>query len=299
MKSLIIGTRGSALALYQAHFIQNALKAHSPSLKIIRTHGDQDQTRPFQEMQTKGIFTKELEEALLRKEIDIAVHSLKDLLTESPPGLILGAIPLRASAHDVLLMRKSALDPERTRPWLLQEGKVLGTSAARRASLVQYYRPDLQIKTLRGNVPTRVEKLQQGDYDAILLAQAGLERLKIDLSFCEVQYLHPQFFPPAPGQGAIAVQMRAEDQDLFPLVNALQDPLSAELVEAERRFLAYFEGGCSVPIGAYAKREGEGFSLSAYIELQGKKILDYDRGNSSSEVADRLYQKITQQLSLQ
>ncbi|MGZ4041717.1 MAG: hydroxymethylbilane synthase, partial [Bacteroidia bacterium] len=182
-QTIIIGTRGSELALWQANYTKNLLeeKGHKVELKIISTEGDRTQqwNTSFDKLQGKGFFTKELEEALLKKEIDLAVHSHKDLPTTSPEGLMIAGVSKREDPSDILLIRKEKADD--SQKWSLKKNAIVGTSSARRKSQLLAFRPDVQIKDLRGNVPTRIKKLRDGEYDAILIATAGVERLQIDL----------------------------------------------------------------------------------------------------------------------
>ena len=264
---IVIGSRGSDLALWQAHHIMARLQAggHLCRLEIIRTQGDRILDRSFAQMPGKGFFTKELETALLDTSIDLAVHSLKDLPTASPPGLILGAIPERADARDCLLLRAAAHAAD-DRQLPIVAGARVGTSAIRRQVQLSHLRPDLVLMDLRGNVPTRVGRLRAGDYDAILLAQAGLDRLQLDLSDLVAVPLAPAAFVPAPGQGALGLQIRATDARLV----AALAPLNAaaailDCVTAERQVLAQLEGGCHTPLGTHAWRDGAGLHLRGFL----------------------------------
>lgn len=299
----ILGTRGSELALFQANFIKNLLESLASitiKIEIIRTIGDQKTEVPFHQMNAQGVFTKELEEALLAGKIDLAVHSLKDLATTSPEELILGAIPARAATNDLLLVHPEALAPLENRkyPWIFKKNVVVGTSALRRSSLVTMFRPDVQIKSIRGNVPTRLKKLETRECDAILLAQAGVDRLKLDITPYETCALNPHYFPPAPGQGALAVQIHQKNTSLAKLLQTIHDPETATMVLAERTFLALFEGGCSLPLGASAKKTSEGIQLHGFLEKNQKKILGSATASTPELVARQLYQQFLTQLSL-
>lgn len=251
MPELIIGTRTSALALWQTNHIIAQLQAVWPELVCTRktfvTQGDktQAQGKPLPEIGGKGLFTAELEGALLAGEIDLAVHSLKDLPVENSPGLTIGAICSRADVRDGLVARNG---------WTvatLPQGAVVGTSSTRRAAQLLAYRPDLVIKSIRGNVDTRVRKVMSGEYDATLLAAAGLERLGMEQVISE--WLTLDVMLPAPGQGALAVQCRANDATVLAFLSALEDASVRAAVTVERTFLSCLGGGCSAPVAAYAQ----------------------------------------------
>jgi hydroxymethylbilane synthase len=249
--SLTFGTRTSALALWQTNYVMDRLRAAWPGLlcqiQPFSTQGDrtQAQNKPLPEIGGKGLFTQELEEALLRGTIDLAIHSLKDLPVADAPGLTVGAIPSREDVRDALVARNG---------WTLATlppGAVVGTSSTRRTAQLLAARPDLTIKPIRGNVDTRIRKVQNGEYDATLLAAAGLRRL--GLSEAVSEWLPLSTMLPAPGQGALAIQCRAEDADVLRLLAAIEDPLVRLAVTAERRFLQALGGGCSAPVAAYAQ----------------------------------------------
>lgn len=301
---LTLGTRGSDLALYQAHYIKKLLDPHLPNpieISIIRTHGDQKTELPFHQMNAKGIFTKEIEEALLQRKIDLAVHSLKDLATDIPKELCIVAIPERAAPNDLLIIRQESCLPQEKRqyPWVFREGAIIGTSAIRRMSLLQHYRPDVQIKNIRGNVPTRLKKLQEKECDAILLAQAGIDRLQLDLSPYEVCALHPKYFPPSPGQGALAVQTRSEDEAMNTLIaKVLHHAETAQMIRAERLFLEWFEGGCSLPLGAFAQRLPTGkIELLGFLEKTEKRLFGRSEADTAEQAAQQLYLDFQNQLA--
>ena len=246
-----IGSRGSELALWQAHFVIEKLKALKveTELKIIKTAGDEIQNLSFDKMEGKGFFTKEIEEALLNNEIDLAVHSHKDLETTSRPELIIAAVSYREAPNDVLLIRKDALDLKEV--FSLRKGAITGTSSARRKAQLLHHRPDIHLKDLRGNVPTRIQKLRIGDYDAIMLAQAGINRLKIDLSEFHVEKMDPRIFVPAPAQGVLGLQTRKADEELNTILQKLNHEEVKECIAVERELLKKLEGGCQLPLGAY------------------------------------------------
>lgn len=253
LRPFIIGTRGSALALWQAHHIADRLAAigQPTELRIIKTSGDRIQDIGFDKMEGKGFFTKELEAELLAGTIDLAVHSCKDLETNEPPGLSLACYPQRVSSHELLLLRREAID--HAMPLEVRHNGIVGTSSARRKAQLRGLRPDLRIADLRGNVPTRVEKLRSGQYDAIMLAKAGLDRLALDLSDLRVIDLDPRVFVPAPAQGVLAVQTRTGDREVRDVVERLNDPEAERTAVLERRVLNAFHGGCQVPLGVHVR----------------------------------------------
>lgn len=246
-----IGTRGSDLALWQAHFVKNQLEqlGCEVQLQIIVTQGDRVQDLSFDKLEGKGFFTKEIEAALLHNEIDLAVHSHKDLETTQPAGLCIGAVSYREDPSELLLMRKSAQDPNQK--WGLKEGAIIGTSSARRKAIIKALRPDLQIEELRGNLPTRIDKLRSGAYDAILLANAGVSRLQLPLSDLHTLVLDPTEFVPAPAQGVLGLQIRENDQQTQAVVSQLNHPAVAAHIAIERGVLKAMEGGCQLPLGVY------------------------------------------------
>ena len=250
-KPIIIGTRGSDLALWQANFVRKELehRGHEVHIEIIKTQGDKIQDLSFDKMEGKGFFTKEIEDALLRKEIDLAVHSHKDLETNQPVGLEVAAVSSRANPCELLLIRQSA--HEENALWGLKKDAIVGTSSARRKSQLLALRPDVQIKELRGNVPTRVEKLKTGAYDAILLAKAGILRLELDLSDLVCIDLTPDEFVPAPAQGVLALQVRSSASELKNILKQINDPAVQKLVHLERSVLNLMDGGCQLPLGVY------------------------------------------------
>lgn len=251
MRKIIIGSRGSDLALWQAHHVKSQLEniGCEVEIKIIKTQGDIIQHLSFDKMEGKGFFTKEIEAALLEKSIDLAVHSHKDLETNSPEGLVIAAVSEREDPADLLLIRKEAVDANET--FLLKQGAITGTSSARRKSQMMRFRPDIEIKDLRGNVPTRIQKLRDGNYDAILLAKAGVSRLNIDLSEFAVVDLNPREFIPAPAQGVLGLQIRETDTNLAEILRQLDTPEVRRRIAVERGVLNKLDGGCQLPLGVY------------------------------------------------
>ena len=257
MKPLRIGTRGSALALWQARSISETLRAVTgieSELVIVKTSGDKFQQKSFGEMGTKGVFIKELEDALLEHHVDLAVHSMKDVPTEIPDRLTIAAICKRHDVRDALLSTSGASLAE-----LPPEARV-GTSSLRRKAQLLYVRSDLQFLDIRGNVDTRIGKLKRGDYDAIVLAKAGLDRLGLSANITEV--LPADVCLPAAGQGAIGIESRSDDAEILRILSQLNDAETRSGVEAERAALGGLEGGCQVSIGAWGRVE------------QGKLVLE-------------------------
>lgn len=264
-----IATRKSALALWQAEFVRSRLMVldHEVELVPIVTQGDVD-SRPFDRMEGQGFFTKAVQDAVLDQRADLAVHSHKDLPSLNAPGLEVAAVPERADPRDVLLVNPVAYR-EQESPLPLAPDSRVGTSAARRRKQLAMLRPDLQLHELRGNVPTRVEKLRNGDYDAIVLAAAGLGRLELDLDGLEVRVLEPQVLVPAPAQGALALEVRRDDYQLAALLTELHDVQGYRAISAERGLMAMLHGGCQLALGAHATLDGENVRLHAWYEGQG------------------------------
>lgn len=269
--STVVGTRGSALALWQTQLVIDLLKDRAPgrpevAQRIITTQGDKNLSDRLVGQLEKGFFTQELEAALADRSIQLAVHSLKDLPTRMPKGLVLGAILERASPHDLLMLRPEALTENAAGPGLLplKKGARIGSSSLRRASLLARFSPDAVAVPLRGNVPTRVQKLRDGQYDGILIAAAGVERLELPLEGLAVLKLDPRVWCPAPGQGAIGVQTRDDDTATLELLSTIHDELTAEATGTERDLLRVFEGGCSTPFGCYVENETVWVGLQAH-----------------------------------
>src|SRR5690606_12284442 len=231
----IIGTRGSELALWQANYIKDRLaeKGIASELKIIKTQGDNIQHLRLDKLEGKGFFTKELEEELLFEKIDIAVHSHKDLPTVNPPGLIIAAVSDREDPSELLLILKESVNP--VQKFNLKDNAVVGTSSTRRKSQLLSFRSDLEIKDLRGNVNTRIRKLRARDYDAIMIAKAGVKRIDIDLSDLHVEEISPVEFIPAPAQGVLAIQIRETDKELFQALQSIHNKEVAEAIGVERK----------------------------------------------------------------
>ena len=266
--TIVIGTRGSKLALWQAGWVRDQLTArgHEVEIKVIKTAGDKLPNESLTQSGTKGLFIKEIEEALGAGAIDLAVHSLKDLPTEQPPGLRVAAVPSRADARDVLI--SSGARPLAALP----SGSRVGTGSLRRQSQLRALRGDLEAVPVRGNVDTRLKKLERGEYDALILAAAGLKRL--GLSERVTQYFTVSEMCPAVGQGALAIETRAGDERIVEAVMPLDDPSSRQAVRAERAMLRCLGGGCQAPIAAYASSADEKLELLGVVAaLDGSRIV--------------------------
>jgi len=282
-----IGTRGSDLALWQAHFVKAKLEnlGCEVLLQIIVTQGDRIQDLSFDKLEGKGFFTKEIEAALLNNDIDLAVHSHKDLETTQPEGLCIGAVSYREDPSELLLMRKTALDP--TQHWGLKAGAVIGTSSARRKSIIKALRPDLQIEELRGNVPTRIDKLRAGHYDAILLANAGVSRLQLALDDLHTLVLDPTEFVPAPAQGVLGLQIRQNDVQTQAMVAQLNHPDVASQIAIERGVLQALQGGCQLPLGVFYGQD-KIYAAHAASSQIAAQFYQFDLGVSISEITATL-----------
>lgn len=262
---IIIGTRGSELALWQAHHVQDLLqqKGVTSTIHIIKTKGDNIQHLGFDKMEGKGFFTKEIEDALLKNEIDIAVHSHKDLETDQPQGLVIGAVSPRADARELLLVRPDCVD--KSFPLHFKKNAIVGTSSARRKAQLLHLRRDVELADIRGNVPTRIQKLRDGQYDAILLAKAGVDRLEINLDGLYHLALPEDEFVPAPAQGVLGIQCRENDKEIIALLSSISDKHAYELISIERSVLNKLHGGCQLPFGIYAQKTNNEFKVFVAI----------------------------------
>jgi hydroxymethylbilane synthase len=283
MTSLRIGTRGSRLALWQAQFVADRLRpvaAPRPvELVEIQTAGDRVRDLPLSRIGGDGVFTKEIERALLAGAVDVAVHSLKDLPTAPVDGLLLAAVPARGPAGDVFISRRHRSFDE------LPSGAVVGTGSLRRRAQALYRRPDLRLADLRGNVETRLRKLADQDLDAIILAQAGLERLGLGEFVTEV--LHPGWMLPAVGQGALGLECRTDDGATRELLQYLDDAPTRQAVRAERALLRGLDGGCLVPVGTATEITGEVLTLRAAVfQPEGKDRVDGEIRGSPADAED-------------
>lgn len=260
MKSkIIIGTRGSKLALWQAHFTKDNLEKMGieVEIKIIKTRGDKIQHLSFDKIEGKGFFTKELEEALLNGQVDLAVHSMKDLPTESPEGLSIAGVSYRENPADWLVINKGKEDASKV--YQLKENAIVGTSSARRKAILLDIRPDITLKDIRGNVPTRLQKLRDDQFDAIVLAAAGLTRLDLDMSDFVVVKLNTKEFVPAPAQGVLAYQTCTADIETRKIIKQLHHSEVAAATNVERKVLNLLGGGCHMPLGVYCELDKNGY----------------------------------------
>ncbi|MBS2028454.1 MAG: hydroxymethylbilane synthase [Deltaproteobacteria bacterium] len=265
-----IGTRKSALALWQANHVASLLRAQEPGLEVVlvelTTQGDKILDRPLASVGGKGLFVKEIEDALLRRDVDLAVHSLKDLPAQVPPGLVIGAVPTREDPRDALC------SPEFRTLDALPKGAKVGTSSLRRASQLRALRPDLQIHSIRGNVETRLKKIETEKLQAVVLAYAGLKRLGLEARATQV--LSTDQLLPAVGQGALALEQRVGDVAVSRRLAPLEEAATRVCVEAERAFLARLQGGCQVPLAAHAQLEGELLTLRGLVATpDGTRVL--------------------------
>lgn len=269
-KRLLIGTRGSQLALVQTEQVVEMMREVEPDMKYeivpIHTKGDKLHDLGSTAVEGKSLFTKEIEEALLRSEVDIAIHSMKDLTTDLPKGLVIAAVPKRVDARDVLVTRNGTRFKE------LQSGSRIGTSSSRRRAQLLAARRDLEIVDMRGNVDTRLRKLEQGDYDGIILAAAGLLRLGLDKKVTE--YLSTDLMLPAVGQGSIAIQARENDQETRKLVSRLEDEPTRRAIQAERAFARKLGADCHNPVAAHAEVESGRLTIDGLVATpDGQRIV--------------------------
>ncbi|MFZ5475997.1 MAG: hydroxymethylbilane synthase [Myxococcota bacterium] len=274
-----LGTRKSELAMAQSGMVARSI---GPDVKLVgvTTEGDRLVDVPLRGALQKGFFTHALEAGLVDGELDFAVHSLKDLPVEDRPGLTLGAIPERESPADVLIVRHEVVDE--AAPGLpVREGATIGAASERRQSLARTLRPDVKPEFLRGNVPTRVRRLAERKYDAILLAEAGLRRLGVDLSAFRAYRLAPMHWPGAPGQGALALQCRAGDEAVLARLRVVHDEATARAVVTERRWLQVLGGGCAVPFGAVITREGWAIGVDREGTFRIRRGTDVGEGDAA------------------
>ncbi len=269
-KKIIIGTRGSQLALWQANFIKSEIEGFFPDLdvqlNIIKTTGDRITDRPLAQVGGKGLFVKEIESALLNKDIDLAVHSMKDMPGDLPEGLTIGAIPERENPFDVMITRDDTLLAD------YKPGTKVGTSSLRRASQIKHIHPDVEIVSIRGNLDTRIKKLKSGEYDAIVLAAAGLHRLgqKDEIS----EYLDESIMIPAVGQGALCIETRENDPEIDPIMKKLDHFETRLCVTGERAFLKQNEGSCHIPVACFSKIINNDVIMTAVVASEdGNEII--------------------------
>ncbi|WP_438311227.1 hydroxymethylbilane synthase [Sporosarcina sp. FA9] len=303
MRKIIVGSRRSKLALTQTNkFIQDLKDAGAPfefEVKEIVTKGDKIIDVMLSKVGGKGLFVKEIQQALFNKEIDFAVHSMKDMPSKLPDGLVIGCIPKREDARDAFISNNHVKFMD------LPVGAIVGTSSLRRSSQLLLMRPDLEIKWIRGNIDTRLKKLRDGEYDAILLAAAGMNRMGWSEEVV-TEYMSVEDCIPAVGQGALAIECRSEDTELLSVLNKLTDEKTWKEVEAERTFLFEMDGSCQVPIAGFAKHDGADIEFTGYIAspdatevfkqtvrnvdpvLAGKEVAKILRSQGASKVIEKV-----------
>jgi len=277
---ITIGTRGSPLALWQANWIKDQLeelhKETAVELNVIKTSGDKIQDVPLAKVGGKGLFTKEIEESMLKYESDIAIHSMKDVPIKLPAGLVISVVTKREDPHDALISKNNVKLAD------LPKGAKVGTGSFRRTTQLLNYRPDLDVIPMRGNLETRLKKLETEGLDAIILAAAGLKRLGMADKITEI--IPPEIMLPGGGQGAVGIESRSEDMSIMSMIFALDDEDTHTAVDAERSFLTRLQGGCQVPIGVYATVQGETIHLRGLVgSLDGKTLLKVEKTGSAED----------------
>ncbi len=273
-----IGTRGSKLSLAQTNWVISELKKVNPDsdyeIKTITTKGDTD-SRPLFTLEQKGIFEKEIDRAVAEKEVDFAVHSLKDVPSELGPNLSLSCIPIREEINDVFVSSDGSTLEN------IKSNAVIGTSSLRRAVQVSRIRSDVVVKPIRGNVESRIRKINEGQYDGVVLAQAGINRLGLDV---KVTKLSTTDFPPSPGQGALGIVCRSDDEKTISMLKKIEDHDTRIKIEAERALSKFVESGCRFPVGAYAESNGDDLKLTvAVYSIDGKKSIIIEKNGSKNE----------------
>lgn len=289
----LLGTRGSQLSLAQTRWVVSELQKKNPDsqyeIKTITTKGDTD-ARPLFTINQKGIFEKEIDKAVAEKEVDFAVHSLKDVPSILPDDLVLGCVPPREPFNDIFISKDG--DTLQT----IKNGAVIGTSSLRRAVQVSRKRPDLTVKTIRGNVETRIKKVQDGTFDGIVLAQAGINRLGVDVKHTPLSTID---FPPSPGQGALGIVCRKNDMQTLSMLKKIEDTNTRTAVESERALSEFVDSGCRFPVGAFAQVNGDSLNLTVVAySIDGKQALIVEKSGKTAdsyqigkEAADELRQK--------
>ena len=291
-RNFVIGSRGSDLALWQANFVKAALESNFPEnkfeIKIIHTTGDEVVDVALSKIGDKGLFTRQIEAALLDGSIDFAVHSLKDLQTEQPAGLRIGAVCKRETPNDVLISKtRGTIDD-------LPQGAKVATGSLRRRSQLLNHRPDLQIVEIRGNVPTRLRKFDESDLDAMILAYAGLHRLGFESRISQI--IPFEIMLPAVGQGAIAIEIRDNDENVAAMIAKLGDLTTRTAITAERAFLRRLEGGCQVPIGGYATVENGEITLTGVVGSLNGVVVFRETITGPADQADALGHQLAEHL---
>ncbi|GGA86012.1 hydroxymethylbilane synthase [Ornithinibacillus halotolerans] len=294
MRKIIVGSRTSNLALTQTKWVINELKNaginNEFEIKEIVTKGDKILDVTLSKVGGKGLFVKEIEKALYDKEIDFAVHSMKDMPAVLPEGLVISSIPVREDHRDAFISKNDIKLKD------LQQGAVVGTSSLRRAAQILAFRPDLEIKWIRGNIETRIRKLNEENYDAIILAVSGLKRVGLNEELI-TEYLEPEICLPAVGQGALAIECREDDNELRSMLAKINDEYTTKTITAERTYLNLLEGGCQIPIGGYAYLEENEVVLQALVGTpDGKTILkEVVRGEDPIQVGKEAAEKLLSQ----
>ena len=287
----LVGTRGSQLSVSQTNWVISELQKNSSETEFeiitIKTKGDTD-ARPLFTINQKGIFEKEIDRAVAEKRVDFAVHSLKDVPAELPDELVLACIPKREDPNDVFISKDGqTLDT-------IKKGAIIGTSSLRRAVQIIRIRPDVIVRPIRGNIETRIKKIDDGGFDAIVLAQAGLRRLGLDVKF---QVLPVDRFPPSPGQGAIAIVARKDNQMLIELLKKIEDPQSRYEIEAERSLSIFIDSGCRFPVGALAQKRGNKLTLSVTVySVDGSKAIIVEKDSEPTH-AHELGKQVASELA--
>ena len=281
MMKYLIGTRGSLLSLTQTNWVVSEIKNKSPQTEFeiitIKTQGDTD-ARPLFTINQKGIFEKEIDRAVAEKKVDFAVHSLKDVPAELPDDLVLACVPKREEANDVFIAKDGSLLDT------IKKGAVIGTSSLRRAVQITRLRPDVTVKPIRGNIETRIRKVHDGEFDGVVLAQAGISRLGLDVKF---QRLSLDAFPPSPGQGALGIVSRKDNVQLITLLQKIEDPETRNAVEAERSLSMYVDSGCRFPVGAFAHEKDNRLRLKVIVySVDGSKSIMVEKDSEINQAID-------------
>lgn len=300
MKKFVLGTRGSQLSISQTNWVISELKKNNPDcdyeIKTIVTKGDTD-ARPLFTIDQKGIFEKEIDKAVANREIDFAVHSLKDVPSILMDNLVLGCVPKREAVNDIFISKENhTLET-------IPANSVIGTSSLRRAVQVKRKRPDLDVRPIRGNVESRIKKVQDGKFDAIVLAQAGINRIGISVSHSKLSTID---FPPSPGQGALGIICRSDDKGTLEMLKTIEDPDSRIAVESERTLSTFVESGCRFPVGAHAQVNGTNMNLVVVAySIDGKKLIMVEQSGARTDpyglgksVAEELIQKGVNELAV-
>ncbi len=277
----IIGTRGSQLSLTQTNWVVSEIKKKSPQTEFeiitIKTQGDTD-ARPLFTINQKGIFEKEIDRAVAERKVDFAVHSLKDVPADLPEDLILACVPKREEANDVFIANDG------TTLHTIKKGALIGTSSLRRAVQITRIRPDVIVKPIRGNIETRIRKVHDGEFDGIVLAQAGITRLGLDVKF---QRLSMDVFPPSPGQGALGIVSRKDNAPLIELLQKIEDPETRNAVEAERSLSMFVDSGCRFPVGAFAHKDNDRLKLKVIVySIDGRKSIMVEKDSEINKAND-------------